>query len=142
MNVPITYKNLKEQLSKITNMFKGIKIAGVYRAFLVVDVIKIVNTRRNKVICLVDKHDNFSYTESKNLLDLKFFNKYTPISIRMKKKKWVVGMMPFYTGLQVDKTGEYLIPEVFSQTFKSCRSCYDRMTDSHCPHCFAQERRF
>jgi hypothetical protein len=131
----ITFKKANEKFLKLDDRWEGIKYGPCF-AFRINN--KICITYRGKPILWINKKNEYEFTCSRNETQRKFFNKYTPITIRKRKGDWYVGRMPFHLGMKVNKNGEFIIPDVWPPRdhIHECTDCGDTFTNDLCAYCY------
>ncbi len=131
----ITYKKANEKFKALENKWEGVRY-GIGYAFRIGN--RIVITHHNIPILWIDKQNKYEYISINNEAQRKFYNKYTPITIRKTKAGWRVGRMPFYVGLKVDSKGDMIIPEVWPSRndCMDCNECGIVYTNHYCADCY------
>jgi hypothetical protein len=131
----ITYKKANDAFKALQNKWAGVKY-GIMYAHRIKD--KIVVTHHGKPILFITKENKYEYVSINNEAQRKFYNKYTPISIRKRKLGWYVGRQPFYIGIKVDSKGDMIIPQVYSRRgdVTHCRNCDATYTENLCIDCY------
>lgn len=129
----ITYKKANNKFMRLDNKWLGVRY-GIYRAVRVRD--RIVIMKKSLPILFINKKNEFEYVDTKSLVDLRFFNRYTPIKIKVKNGKWFVGYIPFHSGIRVNLKGDMIIPHVWPSETINCDACRTRYTSKLCTDCY------
>lgn len=132
----ITYKKANDKFKALQNKWGGVRYGACY-AFRIKN--KIVVTHMGKPILSIDKKNQYEYLSINKEIQRKFFNRYTPITIRKRKLGWYVGRQPFYIGIKVNSKGDMIIPQVHSPTGNEtihCHECDVTYTNHLCIDCY------
>lgn len=131
----ITYRKANDAFKALQNKWLGVKY-GIMYAHRIKE--KIVITHNGVPILFIDKQNRYEYVSINNEARRKFYNKYTPISIRKRKLGWYVGRQPYYIGIKVDSKGDMIIPEVWPRhETLHCHECDITYTNHFCEGCYA-----
>jgi hypothetical protein len=139
----ITYKKAKAKFVACDDKWNGAKFYS-YKILLVED--RVVFKHRGTPIFAINENNDYEFLVNDKQIKsyIKFLSKYTPLRLKLKKKQYQCGLMPYYKNIKVNKAGDFLIPDVWPPHHHNleCEDCGQTYTTEVCGDCLVDRREY